>query len=551
MGRIRRRPLLLTLLLAPLLAVAVLYFILSRPPQPPPPPGPEPATEELRLARGHELYAAYCLACHGERGEGDGPAARYVYPRPRNFGSGKFRIITTDNGYPSDADLLRVITRGMPGSAMFPFAHLSEGDRLVLAGEVRRLVRASVLERLRRMAEERGEDDPDWVAERLEKLTRVGEPIAVPADWPPADTASVARGAALYREQCATCHGEKGKGDSPQVMRNDDGTLARARDFTRGIFKGGRDRDQLYARTVLGLPGSPMPANGQLKPEQRMDLVNFVLSLSDPAQQDRVEHHRRQLTARRVPGELPAEISEGAWQAAEEVPLVVSPLWWRDHDDPALRVAALHDGKSLAVHLTWQDATKNDQAVRPQDFEDMAAVQLSKGSPEPFLGMGGADKALDVWLWRAGWPARPGEAADVDTTYPNMAVDSYPFERPGDGPRPHAADRQDKDFLAAHAAGNQLADPSRPLSAGNLQAKGFGTLTMRPRTSQAVTATAAWKDGRWTVVLRRPLEVTPDDGIALAPGDGLSVAFALWDGAARDRNGQKMVSIWHDLRLEP
>jgi hypothetical protein len=30
----------------------------------------------------------------------------------------------------------------------------------------------------------------------------------------------------------------------------------------------------------------------------------------------------------------------------------------------------------------------------------------------------------------------------------------------------------------------------------------------------------------------------------------VSVAFALWDGAARDRNGQKLVSIWHDLTLE-
>jgi hypothetical protein len=204
----------------------------------------------------------------------------------------------------------------------------------------------------------------------------------------------------------------------------------------------------------------------------------------------------------------------------------------------------------VALRLTWQDATKNDQAVRPQDFEDMAAVQLYKGSPEPFLGMGMADKALDVWLWRAGWAARPGASADVDTAYPNMAVDQYPFERPGEGPRPHAADRQDKDFLTAHAAGNQLADPSRPLSAANLEAKGFGTLTMRPRVSQSVTATAAWADGRWTVVLRRPLDPGAGNGVALRPGDTLSAAFALWDGAARDRNGQKLVSIWHDLRLE-
>jgi DMSO reductase family type II enzyme heme b subunit len=58
-------------------------------------------------------------------------------------------------------------------------------------------------------------------------------------------------------------------------------------------------------------------------------------------------------------------------------------------------------------------------------------------------------------------------------------------------------------------------------------------------------------DGRWSVVLRRPLTVPPEAGVPLAAADRLSVAFALWDGAARDRNGQKFVSIWHDLHLEP
>jgi len=300
---------------------------------------------------------------------------------------------------------------------------------------------------------------------------------------------------------------------------------------------------------TLSMPGSPMTAFPVLTPERRADAINFVLSLSEPASQERVEHRRRAVTAKRAPAELPADVPDDAWQNAESVPIVVTPLWWRNYAEPALRVAALHDGKSLAIRLIWQDATKNDHAVRPQDFEDMAAVQLYKGSPEPFLGMGGADRALDVWLWRAGWAAKPGEAADVDNVYPNMAVDSYPFEKGGDGPRPHAADQQDKDFLTAHAAGNQLADPSHPLTAGSLEAKGFGTLTMRPRASQAVTASSSWQDGRWTVVLRRPLDVGAG-GVGLAPGDRVSVAFALWDGEARDRNGQKLVSIWQDLQLE-
>ena len=51
--------------------------------------------------------------------------------------------------------------------------------------------------------------------------------------------------------------------------------------------------------------------------------------------------------------------------------------------------------------------------------------------------------------------------------------------------------------------------------------------------------------------MRRSLSVaSPDDGVALVPGQTASVAFAVWDGAHRDRNGQKQVSIWQDLVLE-
>jgi DMSO reductase family type II enzyme heme b subunit len=74
---------------------------------------------------------------------------------------------------------------------------------------------------------------------------------------------------------------------------------------------------------------------------------------------------------------------------------------------------------------------------------------------------------------------------------------------------------------------------------------------MRPKVSQVVQTKGQYQDGRWTVVLRRPLNVNAQAGITLAPGSRYSVAFAVWDGAARDRNGQKLVSIWQDLQLEP
>src|SRR5262245_12296232 len=96
------------------------------------------------LATGKQLYGNHCASCHGETGDGNGPAARFLYPKPRNFRDAKFRLVTTTNRVPSDDDLMHVINRGMPGSAMFPFAHLSESDRKALAATVRQLSRTGL-----------------------------------------------------------------------------------------------------------------------------------------------------------------------------------------------------------------------------------------------------------------------------------------------------------------------------------------------------------------------------------------------------------------------
>jgi len=352
----------------------------------------------------------------------------------------------------------------------------------------------------------------------------------------------VAQGRALYLKGCASCHGDKGKGDGGQEQKNSDGMPTKPRDLTRGFFKGGRDQAQLYARIVLGLPGSPMPSSkSTFQPAEISHIINYISSLSDPTLATKLEHRRTMVVVKRVPQALTEEISEQTWQSATPAGIVVSPLWWRDYLSPDLQVAGLHDGKTLALRLTWLDPTRNDSVTRPEDFEDMAAVQLFKGAPEPFLGMGSENGKLDMWLWRARWHSQ-GAAAG------NGPFDTYPFDSPIYTDLTKG--KKNPDFLTARTAGNLNANTDHSLSASNLTAKGFGSTTFRPKVSQLVTATSNWNEGRWTVTLRRPLTIGAEDGISLAPGDQGSVAFAIWDGAARDRNGQKLISIWHDLKLD-
>jgi cytochrome c oxidase cbb3-type subunit 2 len=504
------------------------------------------------VAKGQQSYTRHCAPCHGEEGDGNGPAARFLYPKPRDFRQGHFRLVTTTNQVASDEDLMRVVVRGMPGTAMFPFGHLPEDERRELVAQVRQRVRQGVEDLLQQEAKELGEQvDPKELSVTIEQKTQPGARIEVPRALPAPGGASLERGLALYRKSCATCHGETDKGDGVQEQKDEAGMPIRPRDFTRGIFKGGREREQVYARIMLGVPGTPMPSSsGTLKPAEAGDLVNFIQSLSDTSTPARIEHHRKRLFAWWMTQPLPDEIPESVWSHVEPMPIVASALWWRDHEDPDLRVQAVHDRQTLAVRLSWRDDTRDAQAVRPQDFRDMAALQLFKGEREPFLGMGAADDAVDVWLWNASAQADVERFADVDTTYPDMAVDQYPLEGRGDGPRAHPTDRQPRDFLTAWVAGNLRSDPTHVSPGGNLHAQGIGSLTMRPRASQAVSARGRREGNRWVVVLRRPLRAPSDAGLALAPGDQVSVAFALWDGAVRDRDGQKLVSIWHDLALE-
>jgi len=79
--------------------------------------------EASELNRGEESYMLYCYACHGEAGDGKGPAAKFLRPPPRDFriATYKFTKIQTGSGLPPDDNLYDLITRGLHGSAMLPW----------------------------------------------------------------------------------------------------------------------------------------------------------------------------------------------------------------------------------------------------------------------------------------------------------------------------------------------------------------------------------------------------------------------------------------------
>ena len=74
-------------------------------------------------AKGEKIFKANCVVCHGDKGDGKGPAAAGMTPSPRNFTS------ATEMKGIDEARLHKSITEGRPGTPMVSFAKtLKAGD---------------------------------------------------------------------------------------------------------------------------------------------------------------------------------------------------------------------------------------------------------------------------------------------------------------------------------------------------------------------------------------------------------------------------------------
>lgn len=496
-------------------------------------------------ARGRTLYERHCSVCHGVEGRGDGDAAYLLHPAPRNFASGRFRLVSTDNGVPTQGDLIATIRRGMPGSAMPAWEWLAEEDLWNLASYVEQLsVEGQVADLLQWAVEEDEELSEEEARELIVERMVPGEPIDI-GTAAPNDPVTLHEGRRLYLAMCASCHGESGTGDSAVnlsgELRNEDGTPNSARDFTVGILKGGSAHADIVRRMVGGLPGSPMPGTRFESPEQAAQLAAYVRSLIQPGAQERVLQNRRTVPVARVSGALPAEPGDLAWSEAEGVWIALMPLWWRNERVEGVVVRALHDGETIAFRLSWRDPVEDHDLLGPRSFSDAAAIEVSVEADPPLFAMGDAQHPVDIAFWRAAWEADGAIAQDVQDRWPAMVEDHF---------SKWLGDLREQS-ITARAVGNSMALPARPGAAEALMAGGFGTVNPRDAATSSWTVHGEWSDGYWDVVFSRSMAARIEGEPALSPGLSAFLAFAVWDGAHMDRNGQKSVSVWHRLQVAP
>ena len=488
---------------------------------------PDLGTEAQRES-GKTLYLKYCVQCHGEKGDGEGYATPHLYPRPRDFTTGKFKVRTTPSGaLPTHQDLVNIIRRGMPYTSMPAWPTLSDQEVSDLAYFTKTF-------------------SPDF---------SVPENVPQPAPLPSAPTAtneSIGLGKKLYEDNgCLKCHGALGRGDGPSAptLVDDVGRPIRAADLAHSwTFRGGSSREDIFKTMSTGFNGTPMPSfQDALPPEQRWAITDFIASLSGADGPG----YTNLVIAKHV--EDPIDLAQGAASFAS-APVARFPVIGqimepgRAFHPPAtsVTVQAIYDAESIALLVRWHDMSaektgKNEPTlpVPPEEEEAQAAVAAAGSASSSGSVFGDQEvaptPAADPFAEPEAAPAgQPSEFSDA------VAV-QIPSQVPTGARKPY--------FLFGDAQNSVdlwFFDLARP---DPLQFTGRGSADIAPNDTGDLTGVASYDQGEWSVIFKRPLRAT--SGAPFLPGQFLPVGFSVWDGFSRERGNRRGLTAWYSIYVEP
>ena len=217
------------------------------------------------------------------------------------------------------------------------------------------------------------------------------------------------------------------------------------------------------------------------------------------------------MQARYVPKfdlEAAAEPGSSLWTGAEPeaVALIPTPIGLQPNTTiqvswmppkhigvtPGVEVAAIHDGQTIGFRLAWADQQENREIGDITVFPDACGVLLPAVTGAIVSTMGAPGLGVNAWYWRADEDGR----------------------------------------------GRQVV------------AEGLGTT--RTVDFELVRGRGVWKEGRWQVVISRPMRIRTTERVAqLEPGQTTGFAVAVWEGSNSERAGIKAYSgEWRELHLE-
>ena len=233
------------------------------------------------LEHGREVYTPFCRPCHGDAGDGKGPAAAGLRPPPRDLRLGVYKFAAVPAGQlPRDPDFVRTLRQGLHGTAM-------------LSWDVPDAEVDALLQYVKAFA-------PRWRKEQPGEAI-----IATPDPWQGRDADAIDRGRRVYHglAQCATaCH--PAYASKPEIyaftkeltrmelreMRgdlyfavakdSDYGVKILPPDFTFNELRGGDGLADIYRAVAAGIGGTAMPTWKNVLPDPDLwAMAYYVRSL--------------------------------------------------------------------------------------------------------------------------------------------------------------------------------------------------------------------------------------------------------------------------------
>lgn len=219
-------------------------------------------------------FGALCASCHGETGNGLGPIAAALDPKPKNFQKKGFVAAYADR-------FAGRILGGVPGTAMPPWEKILSPDDVT-----------ALVDLIKRDFARLG--DADYAREERD---------APPPVEPDRAFDAYLRGGKVFATYCAGCHGRLGTGkganayDFLELGRKSPDGESQGEMLPRNLRNqsyhdptGVLQRRRIYNSIRLGVPGTAMPAwDRGLSEEQIGDVLEFVLEINNREFQERAK----------------------------------------------------------------------------------------------------------------------------------------------------------------------------------------------------------------------------------------------------------------------
>ncbi|MEE8260525.1 MAG: c-type cytochrome [Nitrospinaceae bacterium] len=489
---------------------------------------PNPPTEPS-VERGKLVYTEKCIFCHAEDGSGKGVSAFYSSPRPRNFIKGQYKFRTTPFGkIPTDADLYKMLIRGMPGTTMPSWKHFPEVDLKSLVLYLKTLSKkfAKFIKK-----------------GKTHKLIKVESP-------PPFNQKSLERGKTFFDATCSGCHGLKGRSDGESTHRNVDieSDAIRPRNLTKPwTFRRGSAPKDLFLTIRTGLSTTAMPRHSKriYKDTEIWDIVYYIRTLFGlektifevdiPPDSELLNPSvTNNLRAVNVKGPLPLNPEDDIWKLTPSffIPLAGQILEAEKNFYPTIDsvwVQAIHNGDEIVFKLRWDDPTFDPI------LKTIAQVQESPPPPLPpeLQALLGDEEASDP------------EETPQPQKHPDSIAIQFPAGTSDDGSLPYFlnGDQGHPVNLWQWISGS---NKTTEIYAQGLKHQG----EHRPA-SQVVQSEVVFKYGQYQLVMKRKLTTSDkSNDVQFEGGATIPIAINAWDGNAKETGTKKSISTWFQMTLE-